>query len=695
MKIRLVGILILLLFVNGNIKAQVFDKQILKDSIINLSFNQLSRVDMIVASEKLTETNKGIDPIIAEAVVYAICKNKVRLDVDELCGELTGDQLFSVVSFMNSKAYFCLQSNEFADALEMLFCKDIKGFFTDSESWTFNISPLNDKKFDELADKYIKLTNDVEIINKRIELLVLRLKNEMGVDDANLVTTVTKQIQDNFHLYYKNVLVNYIGKEQLQEVVDFYSQPYMVSRNRIINPARMSIIEIMEDSKVFDKMIKDSYGSLIRVKDTTSIVQDYLNRLQHIPMYTRAIPNDFTQTLTLKGKSAYNGQTRDGQAHGKGVLIDKKGTCYSGDYKMGKRHGLVTTYYINGDSIIQMWADDKVIEIQNTDLSKSVALFKGKAMGYGFRIYEGIREEGLFVDDNLVGYAKREYIDRNTIEEGWFENGIMTKGCVTIRNTEIEYSVFEGEQIYSQQCGLIRVGTVTTFSKKDGVDIKLVEKGDFIGQELNGIGYIELMQGESHQTEEGYFSNGKLYGKGVKKNSFVGPDNWNCHQTISGIFHKGILSNEITYEENIDNISNTSADYTAWTITRLGLDFSFGIPRQVANEVGSASLSVHIRGDVRNEKLNGKAEVFLSNGDYYKGTFINGYFLSGDARITNSDRSIYEGGVISGRYEGDGKLIYEDGSYDEGLFMFGSFVNGVRKDKDGEVLYNIRTQRLN
>lgn len=695
MRMKFLVLGLLLFFLNNNSIAQGFNEQILKDSIINLSFNQLSRVDMITVAKKLIEKNKGVDPIIAEAVIYSLGKKKARNDLEELSKKLTENQLKDIICFMNSEAYLRLSSNEFSDALEDILITDIKGFFTNGESWLFNVSPLSDKNFNELSDKYLKLTNDVVASNRRVESLVLRLKNEMGIDDTYMITTITKQIQNNYYLYCKNVLVDYISKEQLQEIVEFYSQPYAFSTNLTTTPVRLFLNTIIENPKMFEKMIKDNYGSLVRIKDTTSIVRDYMTRLPNIPLYGRTRPIYPILTLSLKGKSTYTGQTRDGQPHGKGILTNKKGVLYSGYYKMGKRHGLVTTFYMNGDSITQMWVDDKVMEDQNTDIGKSVPLFKGEPMGYGFKLTNGIREEGLFVDGKLEGYAKRENIEDNIIEEGWYEKGVMTRGGIKTRNSENKTTMFEGEQFYSQRYGLIKEGSIIESRKSDGNDVKTIKTGSFIGSEFHGNGSIEMVQAGFQQCEKGYFSNGRLYGKGLKISNSVGPDNWICQQTSSGVFYQGELKNEIVYEEHINNISNIGTDYDAWTITRLGLEFSFGIPHQTANKTNADSLRILIKGEIRNDKLNGNAEVILSNGDYYRGVFVNGYFLNGNARITNKDRSIYEGGVISGRYEGDGKIIYADGTCDEGLYMFGAFVNGVRKDKNGEVLYNIRSQRLN
>ena len=72
---------------------------------------------------------------------------------------------------------------------------------------------------------------------------------------------------------------------------------------------------------------------------------------------------------------------------------------------------------------------------------------------------------------------------------------------------------------------------------------------------------------------------------------------------------------------------------------------------------------------------------------------MNGYFLDGTARITYKDGNVYEGEIMSGRYEGKGKLTRADGSWDEGIFMFGSFFSGTKRDKRGE-LHKIQPRSL-
>ena len=166
----------------------------------------------------------------------------------------------------------------------------------------------------------------------------------------------------------------------------------------------------------------------------------------------------------------------------------------------------------------------------------------------------------------------------------------------------------------------------------------------------------------------------------MKKYTYTDKYDLTYGQTTEGYFHEGNLEGDMVYDELITNISPQN-----WRFTRFGFKINY-----YAEEATSDSLAIHIKGTVTNDKLNGEAEITISNGDYYKGIFKNGEFKEGVVRQTNSNRSVYEGEMKNGKYEGQGKLTYSNGNYDEGTFMYGTCIDGVCKDKRGRVLWKIR-----
>lgn len=239
----------------------------------------------------------------------------------------------------------------------------------------------------------------------------------------------------------------------------------------------------------------------------------------------------------------------------------------------------------------------------------------------------------------------------------------------------------------------IRKGVSKTTLQQNGQNVEMNEEGYFIDKELHGNGIMEISRSTYRQREEGYFAFGHLYGLGRKEVTFVTIDGLPCRQIINGYFHEGRLNGEVEYKEQIDFVSSASSDVPIYTFSRFGLDLMCKAPRQSAN-MESSTLDIHILGLVIDDKLNGRAEVSLSNGDYYRGVFMNGYFLDGTAHVTNKDGSVYEGEFIGGRYEGEGKLTRADGSWEEGIFMFGSFFSGTKRDKRGNI-HKIQPQELN
>ena len=123
----------------------------------------------------------------------------------------------------------------------------------------------------------------------------------------------------------------------------------------------------------------------------------------------------------------------------------------------------------------------------------------------------------------------------------------------------------------------------------------------------------------------------------------------------------------------------------------MGFEIKYGGTHRIAERIGTTdSLMIYIKGMVANDELNGEAEVTLSNGDYYRGTFEKGKLVKGVARVMNPNKSIYEGEIINGTHSGEGRLAFWDGSYEEGYFLLGKCVYGVKKNRRGSILSKIK-----
>lgn len=717
-KIKLVAFVLGLLFLGSDtLMAQSNSRELLIDSIVNLLSKEMCRVEIVRDAQKLLKKNEALDSMTAEAIVYAANKQKIKVSLTQSYDNLSEEQLMEVMRFIVSEANCRITSKKVREKTGASLCVDIMGHWRNiyrGESWKPNIPVLKDKEYSALVDTYLDLVGSLSMIHEVIEPYKANLLKRMGPDGTRILPFLIDLVKENFPAYYKDALIDYVSKEQLQGVVDFYSRPYM---RELQQHERRIIISISNASMInWDAFDKDSIEHTI-VNDIPTAVQEYIDVSPYIPAYKKVEPLYPVKTLTMKKKCVYAGQTRDGLAHGKGILTDKKGIRYSGDFKKGKRHGVITTYLLNGDSITQVWADDKVMKVQNTDIKKIAPLYKKAYMGYGFGYVDGDKGEGMFIDGSLQGYGKKTSSDGTIIEEGWFESGTLVKGR-TMTNYKSSRSVtFDGDFIAQREMSVV-VGKVSVMTKKDGKEVKILEKGTLIGGALHGKGSFEYSKGDFYLCDKGCFAYDKLYGKGYRfrkwedKNSTEvyegdfyagkyhgkGAKKYTCTktehnlisiQTIVGDFYEGELNGYMEYEECIPNLYHLPDSH--WIFTRMGFEFEYGGTHRKAERIGTTdSLMIYIKGMVANDELNGEAEVTLSNGDYYIGTFEKGKLVKGVARVMNPNKSIYEGEIISGTHSGEGRLTFGDGSYEEGYFLLGKCVYGVKKNRRGVVLSKIK-----
>lgn len=710
MKKKFVGMFVLLFCLCGScVMAQNNERELLLDSIVNLSSNQSGRIKMIESAKKLVKEESQLDPIVAEAILYYTSREMVKPMVDESYSKLTEEQLEEVIHFMNSEANRRISSNEVAEKMSLYLVEDLLGNMASmigGTSWKSEVPALKDKEYVALVDKYLEMTGTLSMFDEVMEPLMANLKKEIGASGARMLTSMMKQIQKNYPAYYKAALVDYVSKEQLKEVIDFYSQPYMVEIQQRTKNSTMSLLDgVMKDPEAFSKKTMEYFGDFTSVKDTAAVVHNYISNLPNMHIVNKVEPIYPVKTLAMKKKATYTGQTRDGLAHGKGVLTDKKGVRYSGDFKEGNRHGLLTTYYSSGDSAKYIWADGKVIaEYNDGDLDKHASQYKGEAMGYGYNNTNSGKEKGLFIDGALEGEGERVQYDGKKAEKGWFKNGSLVNGLI-VEKTDDKVTTFEGE-LFESLVRNIRVGTTRTVTQKNGKKMATMIEGTLINGVIHGKASWEYAEDKYHRRDEGFFAYNELYGKGIrihkwdtnrreevyagdffageyhgkgiKKDTFTDKYNLTHNQITEGHFCEGKLDGDVLYQEQITDLSGS------WTFTRFG----FGIDYN--STASNDSLTIQIKGTVTNDKLNGDTEILLSNGDYYKGLFRNGSLVEGSVRITYSNGSLYEGGYKNGKFEGEGKLTYSNGVSDEGTFMYGTCVNGVRKNRRGAVIGRIR-----
>ena len=90
-------------------------------------------------------------------------------------------------------------------------------------------------------------------------------------------------------------------------------------------------------------------------------------------------------------------------------------------------------------------------------------------------------------------------------------------------------------------------------------------------------------------------------------------------------------------------------------------------------------------GYFKDGKYEGKGKLFLEDGFYYKGNFIDNQRKGKGILYNKNSKIIYEGDFENDKFNGNGKIYYDDGSYYEG-----QFVDNKRHGKG--ILYNEKKQ---
>ena len=291
MKKKIAVMIVAFLGITIGIKAQSNEREILIDKIVGVSLNQLDRVNLI---QTVKEYSDEVDPIVAEAVVYTLARQMSRPLVAETYANLTEEQLKEVLRFMRSDTQRRISSSQVSEELSVLLAVDLIGYFSamlSGTSWRPDIPSLNDKEYSAMVDKYLELTGALSLFDDLLKPAMAEIKKEMGASAASMMSSMMKQIQKNYPAYYKSVLVDYVSKEQLQQAIDFYSQPYMLEVQQMAKSRGMSLIsENVYDTEGFAKQIEKFLEKNAVIEDTSAVVKNYIAQLPYMLVYNGVKP---------------------------------------------------------------------------------------------------------------------------------------------------------------------------------------------------------------------------------------------------------------------------------------------------------------------------------------------------------------------------------------------------------------------
>lgn len=478
-----------------------------------------------------------------------------------------------------------------------------------------------------------------------------------------LMRTAAKKVMANLYNIYKITAVDYLSKDAVKEVEDFalsdLGQKYAVYMTEVKAAA-----DLASDDFINEFMEKLEKNKIINSQHRASVVE-YVSISREFPEYFPELLRPYAEMKV--GDYTYQGETRDQKPYGNGKLTDKKGVTYEGNFKNGKRHGLITVTKPGKPSVKQYWIDDQYrkevpVGKDKNGIMPSPYSDEGLRFGYGSAYDEKSksRYQGVFIDGQLYGQSK-VYEPGRTVE-GEFVDGKFVNGVMTWTKDENQTSVFKGRMSGNMGQG------IREWKAKDGSRTE-THIGFFLDGVLEGQGQRSIVaEGESIQTS-GLFAYGKQYGEGTKRREIEHDNGMQESSFYTGSFFADSYQGEgrITFSF-VDAPTGAGA-----SLTRCGVKlapFSTSSPTVVME--GRFDSGSFIEG-----------RITYSDGTWYEGRFSEAGLVQGSMRCVNEDGSVYQGKCSEGVPHGTGELHKADGSVFKGEFEYGAPVKvkePVRQD---------------
>ena len=276
-------------------------------------------------------------------------------------------------------------------------------------------------------------------------------------------------------------------------------------------------------------------------------------------------------TLTWTDGNKYEGEFKHGKLSGQGTLILTSGNKYEGEFKHGKLSGQGTYTWSDGDKYEGEFKEGKK-HGQGKYIKPEVRKFVGgykKGLKYGLGTvtygkgkWEGDKYVGEFKEGKKHGQGKYTYSNGDKYE-GEYENGLKNGQGTYTWNIGNKYvgkytnGEIDGQGIYTFKSGRKGVGefrkgkpwNVKSYDKNgkiedewvEGIKLKKVvqETGVLYLKKVNGkLGWFESGDDNKHWKYVGEIKKGKPHGTGVLSHTFG---------KYSGEVRKGIMHGQGTY----------------------------------------------------------------------------------------------------------------------------------------------------
>ena len=653
-----------------NIDISQYQIKTVKDSLSMLIFDKIMLANNRNKIRQIDNGDKIKTLLIGNNLNTEVANYYVLLsEIKNKFSTLSTEELNEIIDFLNSDIYQIITSNNIDTYVNTQIATDVLGYMlakTKKKNYKTTLKPLNDSEFDKLATEFIEITNATSNFDN-IENILLNsgATKKINVLEENSILYLlpaTNFIKNNLHLYYKSALYKYVTKEQLQKTVDFHKQ-YMLDFYKAIKNTHSATQR--EQIKGFIDLAYDTQDST----GARTLCLEYLNKLQSLTYDINNTSITIIDTLYIKSNT-YIGETLNNQPNGKGTLIDNNGIKYVGNFQDGKRHGLITTHFTNGDSITEVWAGDKKLKAQNTSTKEFATRYKKLPIGYGYYYDGSCKKEGFFIDGKLNGNGvKDNSITDNIVEQGEFVDDILVKGeriykgknqSVTTKG-EYHGNIFKGEK--------------TKITYFDGEKNKEYKKGLQIDEKLEGYGIYEYSTKSYTKKSEGFFVTDELYGEGTETKTW---SEKNQKQIYKGEFWNGSYHGTGNYEYSKGNYYSESYNGAFFKGEKHGIGTYHQKWNNDINEL--------------EKQINLGTTVYTLDESKYIGEFANNQY-NGKGTLTcnwinwsGNKVDTYTGDFIDGKYNGKGVLVE---TFSEDYLFYKQTSDGTFNDSklDGEFIY--------
>lgn len=623
------------------------NREVLEDSVIVCGISR-GVVDMVLSADAGTQVDNS-EKIFQQWVYSEVMKEISR----EHLSVFSDSELREIMDYYRSEGGRYVNSTTFIKQFASNITKSLMYELGADDEFSYS---LNDTGY----GSGLKETYQQALLS--VSQMIDDMLGEDGTFQTNarnsgLSDSELKQVKDaitrcveHFYDIYLLSFVDYLSKDALAEIEDFYLSPtgekYAVYTQKVSN-----ISNSMSEDFILD------FNNRILAKDLTQVrtaVMDYVSLSRSIPEFFPDLYRPYAE-LTL-GKNKYEGQTRDLLPHGKGKLTNKKGVVYEGDFKNGKRHGIIEVKVPGKEPVLQFWINDKYCakipaEGKGENSIPQVMEYDGKLFGYGqhYDIYTGNEYRGVFIDGQMNGVGQIHSSD--IVGIGDFINGSLVNGFVVWPSMDWKVNEFKGKM--SEE---IWMGIRTLITNDESQ--KRVMTGTFLNGQLEGRGRMAEITEEGKYEIAGLFAFGEMYGEGEMKYQYVTADHG-----VKGVesYKGGFYANKYQGEGMLI-VSLTDIPPGPWTFTRAHVRLP---------EVVTDSLVIVMDGEF-DDGVFKKGRISCTDGTWYEGIFSKKGLEEGRMKRTYSDGSVYEGECSNGVINGKGVVRYFDGTVYEGEFVNGS-----------------------